>query len=92
MNAIKINVLDPEFQEFVNNQNKFYDGRGDQIIQRMKDYATDVYPLPITHTCDEVGKFARKIYIPDYEAIVIFDKFDDQWDLLQGYHYFPRVA
>lgn len=92
MSGIEVNILDPNFQGFIDNQNKIFDGRGDKIVKRMKEYATDVYPLPITHTCDEVGKYARKIFIPDYEAIIIFDKFDDHWDLLEGYHYFPRVA
>ncbi len=58
----------------------------------MRDYADDVFPLPFTHSCKEVGDFAQKILLPDFEVVIIFDKFDDHWILQEGYPYFPRVV
>ena len=92
MSSIKINYSVPNFEDFLNSQNKFFNGRGDAIKKRMREYADDVFPLPFTHSCSEVGKFARKLLVPDFEVVIIFDKYDDHWDLLEGYPYFPRVA
>ena len=51
--------------------------KAEAIKKRMRDYADDVFPLPFTHACKEVGDFAQKLLIPDFEVVIIFDKFSD---------------
>lgn len=89
MNSIRIEYSVPIFENFLLSCGE---EKAEAIKKRMRDYADDVFPLPFTHACKEVGDFAQKLLIPDFEVVIIFDKFDDLWKLLDGYHYFPRVA
>ena len=89
MNKIRIKFSKPHFQKFLDH---FDEEKQEAIKQRMKDYANDVYPLPFTKTCKEVGKQALKILVPDFEVVIIFDDLGDVWELIEGYSYFPRVS
>jgi len=89
MSDIIIEYSVPCFENFLK---QFDITKANAIKKRMRDYADDVYPLPFTHSCKEVGVFAQKILLPDFEVVIIFDKFDDKWVLIEGYSYFPRVG
>ena len=89
MNKIKIKYSVPNFENFLN---QFDQEKSNAIKQRMRDYADEVFPLPFTHECKEVSDFAQKILLPDFEVALIFDKFDDEWVLLEGYPYYPRAG
>ncbi len=89
MSDIIVDYSVPNFDNFLN---LFDEEKANAIKQRMRDYADDVYPLPFTHSCKEVGDFAQKILLPDFEVVIIFDKFDDKWILIEGYPYHPRVG
>lgn len=89
MKKIRVKYSKPHFQNFLN---QFDDEKIENIKNRMKDYANEVYPLPITKPCKEIGEHALKILIPDLEVVIIFDDYGDLWVLIEGYSYFPRVA
>lgn len=89
MKKIKITYTVPNFENFLK---QFDKEKEEAIKKRMRDYADEVYPLPFTHACKEVGDFAQKILLPDFEVVIIFDKFDNEWVLIEGYSYYPRVG
>lgn len=54
MSDITIEYSVPQFDTFLS---KLDVEKANAIKKRMRDYADDVFPLPFTHSCTDVGEF-----------------------------------